>query len=145
MSRTQDGHQVTAPRELIHLMSEVRLAQLQRYEMGQPAPQAPAIFSPRSFDAALPQVSKIRIQRTIYPEYVDAKPFIAALSGEKTEHNLESLARIWKTSEEDTIHMSDRLVEIGFFQYRAPNFWVPFMYRPELKLVQGAAPEVARR
>jgi hypothetical protein len=145
LTRTQDGKQVTAPRELIHLLSEVRLAQLQRFETGQPNPTPPSLFSPRAFDTALPEVSKIRIQRTIYPEYSDAKPYISLLSGEKTEHNLESLARIWGTSLEDTSRIADRLLDIGFFQSRSPNFWVPFMYRSYLQLIQGAAPEVRAR
>ncbi|MFC3297239.1 P-loop ATPase, Sll1717 family [Clavibacter michiganensis] len=144
LNRTQDGKGVTAPRELIHLMSEVRLAQLRRNDMGQPEPAPPALFSPRAFDAALPPVSNIRVQRTLYAEYVDSKPYIAALQGEKTEHNSLSLARIWSVQKDEASSVADRLVDIGFFQRKGPNFWVPFMYRPALALVQGAAPEIVR-
>lgn len=144
LSRTQDGKGITAPRELIHLFSEVRAAQLKRIEMGQPMPTAPPLFSPRAFDAALPEVSKVRLQKTIYAEYVDAKPYILSLTGEKTEHNIESLARIWSIGLEEAEVVAQRLADIGLFQVKAPNYWIPFMYRPELSLTQGAAIEVKK-
>lgn len=141
--RTADGTGVTAPRELIHLLMETRDAQLKRDEVGHSLPAAPALFSPRALDDALLPVSEARITRTLYAEYPELKKDIAGLAGQKAEHNAGSLARIWSTTEDDAGERAERLLSIGFFERRSStSYRVPFMYRPYLKLIQGAAPEV---
>jgi hypothetical protein len=56
---------------------------------------------------------------------------------------LDSLAKIWKLSPTEAEAIAEQLVEIGFFQKRGlkeePDYWVPFLYRPALQMVQGAA------
>jgi hypothetical protein len=45
--------------------------------------------------------------------------------------------------EEAAQEIANRLAEIGFFEKRGeqahPTYWVPFLYRPALQLVQGSA------
>lgn len=144
LSRTRDGKGITAPRELIHLMSEARDAQIDRYVTGQAQPNDPALFHPRSLDAALPSVSKTRLVRTIYAEFSDIKQYLEMLRGKKTEQNAQSLAREWKLDEAQAKVIAERLVDIGIFEKRS-NYWVPFMYRPALGLVQGAAEGVREK
>lgn len=141
LSRTQDGKGVSAPRELIHLFSETRDAQIARYETGQTLPEPPALFHPKSFDVALPKVSAARLTKTIYAEFTDVRANIEALSKQKTEQNLGSLQRLWNTNVETTTRIAQRLVSIGFFSERKSSgtYWVPFMYRPALGMVQGKA------
>lgn len=145
LSRTQDGKSVSAPRELIHLFSETRDAQIARYETGQAAPEPPSLFHPKSFDTALPKVSSARLSKTVYAEFTDVRSNIEALQRQKTEHNLESLARLWGTEPEHTKRVAQRLVSIGFFNERktGQTYWVPFMYRPALEMVQGKAEGVS--
>ncbi|MGA5843515.1 hypothetical protein [Streptomyces pseudogriseolus] len=56
---------------------------------------------------------------------------------------MQSLAAIWREPEEKAKEIALRLVDIGFFEKRGtfidPEFWVPFLYRPALNLVQGTA------
>lgn len=146
ITRTRDGKQVNAPRELIHLFSEARDAQITRFEVGAPLPEPPALFHPKTFESALLKVSQARLTKTIYAEFTDVKPYIEKLKTKKTEQNLESLALLWGTSPEDTSQIARRLVNIGLFSERRTSrtFWVPFMYRPALEMVQGKAEEVGR-
>jgi hypothetical protein len=143
LRRTADGTGHTAPRELIHLLTETRLAQLKRDEVREALPTPPALFAPKTLDDALGPVSEARIVKTLYAEYPDVRDNVSSLAGQKAEHNAASLARAWGTSEDDARVRAERLVNVGFFERRSKtNYRVPFMYRPYLKLVQGAAPEV---
>lgn len=139
LSRTKDGTGVNAPRELIHLLSETRNAQLQRFERGQSSLEGESVTDRQAFKDALPQVSEVRLQQTIYAEHPVDRPFIEALEGQKTRQSVESLARIWSISQDRALATVESLVEIGLFEKRGKDYWMPFLYRPALKMVQGSA------
>jgi hypothetical protein len=143
LTRTQDGTLKTAPREVIHLLSEARDIQLKLIEMGTPEPPGETLFERAAFKAALPEVSKVRYQQTLCAENPRLKPFLTALDNEKTQQTATTLAKIWRVSEVEALSTAERLTEIGFFQKRGskdqPMFWVPFLYRDALHLVQGQA------
>jgi hypothetical protein len=145
LSRTRDGLGQTAPRELIHLLNSIRETQLRRFELGLGEPDGANLFSRAAIKDALPEVSKVRLQQTLYAEYPRLRTFLEKLRGEKTQHSPESLSTIWNTSEEKAASHARQLVEIGFFEERGskadPVFWVPFLYRDGLEMVQGAASE----
>jgi hypothetical protein len=148
LSRTRDGHGVTAPRELIHLMSSARDQQLRRYEIGEPPPPEETIFDRQALRDAVPDVSEVRLTKTIYAEYPALRPYLERLEGQKTHHSVASRAVAWGEEDLPVAHeIADRLVDIGFFERRgdraAPTYWVPFVYRPELRMVQGSADGVA--
>jgi hypothetical protein len=54
-----------------------------------------------------------------------------------------TLAKIWKTSVVKALETAEQLVEVGFFERRGskdrPVFWVPFLYRDALDMIQGPA------
>lgn len=143
LSRTRDGTKETVPRELIHLFSEARRIQLERLETGFEKPPEQQLFDRVAFREALPEVSRVRLENTLFAEFADAKPWLEALEGEKTEQFPDTLARIWGVKEETALQRADRLAQIGFFEKRGPkrepSFWVPFLYRPALNLSQGSA------
>lgn len=144
LSRTRDGSRVNAPRELIHLLNSLRDVQVKRFELGdQPVPEADQLFARVAFKEALHEVSKVRLEQTLYAEHPDQKEWLEKLRGEKTLQTLDTLAQIWVTSIDDAAHRADILSAIGFFEQRgakqAPEYWVPFLYRDALDLVQGAA------
>ncbi|MFG2403737.1 P-loop ATPase, Sll1717 family [Streptomyces brevispora] len=144
LGRTRDGSKQTAPRELIHLLSEARNVQLRRQELGELEPAGEYLFDGGSLKDALPAVSETRLTRTLYSEHPDLRPRIHSLEGQKTNQGVQSLAAIWEVSEEEAKVIALRLVDVGFFEKRASlEFWVPFLYRPALKLVQGSAGGVA--
>jgi hypothetical protein len=143
LSRTADGKGVNAPRELIHLLEEVRAKQLKLFELGTANPLGDAIFDSRAFKDALPTVSTARIQQTLFAEHPGLQPYVEALRGGKTRHNIDSLKQVWNRSKADAAGIAEQLVTAGFLEPRQSDFWIPFLYRPGLDLVQGSAAGVA--
>lgn len=140
LTRTMDGTRKPAPRELIHLLSSARDQQMRLLEMGSKEPPGEALFDRSALKAALPEVSKVRYQQTLCAEHPALKTMLDKLEGEKTQQTPRSLARIWKVSEKEATARAEQLCDVGFFFRRATDeFWVPFLYRDALKLIQGQA------
>jgi len=143
LSRTRDGSKLNAPRELIHFLNALRDVQVRRFEVGESAPEGETLFSRPAYKDALPDVSKVRLEQTLYAEYPDQKEWLEKLRGAKTSQTLETLASFWGISQEDTAARANQLAVVGFFEKRgtqqAPEYWVPFLYRDALAMVQGAA------
>lgn len=145
VGRVKDGLGVTAPREVIHLMDQARQAQLANLERGEAVPDGATIFTRIAFREALPEVSRVRLEQTIYAEYPNLKPYIEMLTSQKTNQSIETLTDIWQASRVDADAIASGLVDIGFFELRGsrsdPDYWVPFIYRSALEMVQGTAEE----
>jgi len=143
LSRTRDGSQLNAPRELIHLLGSLRTQQLRRFELGEPAPDGEALFVRPAFKQALPEVSEVRLTQTLYAEHPELRERIEALRGERTSQRPDTLASIWDVNEEAAKEQAALLVDVGLFEPRGtkenPEYWVPFLYRDALNLIQGAA------
>lgn len=143
LGRTRDGTGLTAPRELIHLLSSLRDSQLRRIEVGHDEPPDETLFDRQAFKDALREVSNVRLKQTLYAEYPHLRDYVSALEGEKAQQSPETLAQIWKVDREEARVIADSLVDIGFFESRgsgdSPDYWVPFLYRDALELVQGEA------
>jgi hypothetical protein len=140
--RVADGSGDAAPRELIHLVGQARAVQMQMLERGEAEPDGEQIFSRQALRDALPEVSRVRLHQTLYAEYPELKDYVAGLEGEKADQTVETLAAIWRLTTEEAEGIAIQLAEIGFFVRRgrnSPEFWVPFLYRPALALVQGKA------
>ena len=101
------------------------------------------MFDRSVFKLALPTVSDARLNQYLYAEYPAERPFVAKLDGQKTEQTLESLSDLWGLSNKSALAKAKELVELGLFEQRGtkdqPTFWVPFLYRDALNLVQGRA------
>lgn len=143
LSRTRDGTSRNAPRELIHLLNCLRDEQVRQFEIGGALPEGEKLFARASFKLALPEVSRARLEQTLYAEYPALRSHVEELRGEKTLQTAATLASIWGTSEEEAAEEASRLVAVGFFEQRgyrtSPEFWVPFLYRDALSMVQGSA------
>lgn len=143
LGRVKDGKGIIAPREVIHLLTEARDAQIKMLERGEAGPAGTEIFSRQALRESMDEVSKVRIEQTLFAEYPEVRDWLTALEREKTEHNLESLSQVWGVAHEEARQRTERLIEIGFFELRGtkaePRYWVPFLYRPGLQLVQGSA------
>ena len=141
LSRTADGTQQTAPRELIQLLNQAKNEQIRNMEIGASDVDNDELFGKSAIKKALDDVSRTRLDQTIYPEYPALKTYIEKLEGQKAEQTLPTLGTLWKTSPEITKTTTTRLVEIGFFEKRGSGdlltFWIPFIYRPALKIIQG--------
>jgi len=143
LSRTADGSKQTAPRELIHLLSAARDEQLKLLEMGAAEPPGETLISREALKAALPVVSTVRFNQTLCAEHATLKPLMSKLEGEKTQQTTSTLAKIWGTNDAKALAHAEALSEIGFFEKRGTKdqqiFWVPFLYRDALNMVQGSA------
>jgi hypothetical protein len=143
LSRTRDGLGENAPRELIHLVSASRDGQLRKLETGGEVPDSEMLFSTFALKEALGEVSKVRFEQTLLAEYPLQSASLEKLRGEKTLQIAETLARLWNVSAEEALLKAYELRDIGFFEQRgtkeSPEFWVPFLYRDALNMVQGTA------
>ena len=143
LSRVQDGSKQPAPREVIHFLNTSRDLQFRSLELGEPEPPSEALFSRSALKDALPEVSKVRLEQTLYAEYPNLKPYCEALRKAKTQHSPDTLASIWKVPVDEAAGVARKLVDVGFFEERGnrevPEFWVPFLYRDSLDMVQGTA------
>ena len=145
VNRIQDGSGKPAPRELIHLLETIRRLQVTRLEQGQSAPADEILFDRPVFKPALKEVSKVRYEQTFVAENPTLKAYTDKLKGQKAEQNANSLAKIWGENIENAREVAERLINAGFFEKRENNgeifYWVPFLYRDALELVQGKAPD----
>ena len=143
LSRTRDGTKVNAPRELIHFLNSLREVQVRRLEIGEGVTDAEQLFARPSFKEALLEVSKVRLEQTLYAEYPAQKQWVEMLRGAKTLQTPETIASIWGSSPQEASSRAGELATIGFFETRGtpqqPEYWVPFLYRDALDLIQGAA------
>lgn len=147
VARCADASGNTAPREVIHLLNCLREEEVRRLERGENAAPGDQIFDRSIFKLALPRVSETRLNTYLYAEYPEERSYIEKLEGEKSEQTPESLASIWGLDRDGAIKKALDLAKLGFFQIRGtraePTYWVPFLYRDALKLVQGKAGGVA--
>lgn len=143
LSRTSDATGVYSPREIIHLLNSLKAEQLKHYENGIEPPTDERLFERITFKEALPEVSTVRLEQTLYAEYPEMKKFVEALTEQKTDHSSESLASLWETTTDEAKAVADNLVSAGFFEKRrdgsSHRYWVPFLYRDALKLSQGSS------
>jgi hypothetical protein len=143
VTRCADSTGKTAPRELIHLLNCIKDQEIRRLERGGNAPPNEQLFDRSVFKLALPTVSDTRLNTYLYAEYPAQRRFLEALEGEKTEQTADSLAELWALDRIEAIAKANELVTVGFFEARGsrtePTFWVPFLYRDALHLVQGRA------
>jgi hypothetical protein len=131
----------------------VRLAgcrsQLRHFQLGTADPPDAQLLDKSALRAALPTVSKVRYEQTLCAEHPSFKPFLGKLEREKAEQDPDSLSSLWGVSKEQTMELCEKLIEAGFFERRGtksePIYWVPFLYRDGLDLVQGSAAKKAKK
>lgn len=161
VTRVQDGTGKSAPRELIHLSEMIRQQQVRRLERGEDEAPDKALFERAVFKPALKEVGKVRYEQTFKAENPSLSAYTDKLKGQKAEQTTSTLQGIWGVDEGRASEIIDRLVKSGFFEKRiAPEkrssqeeqadqerqvvnnettYWVPFIYRDALELVQGKA------
>ncbi|MEZ4972433.1 MAG: hypothetical protein R2820_03950 [Cyclobacteriaceae bacterium] len=143
LSRTRDGKGINTPRELIQLLLHARTIELKKLETGINNLEDDQIISRQSLKEAVEEVSKQRVEQTIYAEFPKLKVYIEKLRGEKADQVLETLAQKWSVTQLEAEQIAKELEKIGFFEQRgtisSPKYRVPFMYRPYLDILQGSA------
>lgn len=139
LGRTRDASQRSTPRELIHFLNELRDRQIIRLERSERGPIEDRLFEQVTFKDALPEVSRVRLQQTLYAEYPAFKDLIEKLKDQKATQSNANLAKLWQVDEAAAGVNAANLEKIGFFEKFGKDWRVPFIYRPALNLVQGAS------
>jgi len=138
LQNTCDGSRKNSPRELIHLLSVARQLQLRRLEVGQAPPDRETLFESTSLSRALPEVARVRFERTLCAEYPHLRDRMRQLENEKNQHTPDSLATIWRINMQAATEVAYQLVDVGFFQFagthRVPRFLLPPLYQRALKI-----------
>ncbi len=143
ISRTSNGSGKPTPREIIHLINEAVAQQVRLLEIGDSDPEDGKLISGKALKLALPEVSKVHVHQTVFAEYPHLRESLLDLRGEQTGQSPETLAAIWRCDESHARNRANELVEIGLFEERGskhnPQYWIPFLYRDGLEVVQGNA------
>jgi hypothetical protein len=143
LSRTRDGKGINTPRELIQLFTHARAIELKKLETGINNLENDQIISRQSLKEAVVEVSKQRMEQTIYAEFPKFKEYIEKLRGDKADHILETLSQKWSVSISEAEKIAKELEKIGLLEQKGTlsslKFRVPFMYRPYLDILQGSA------
>jgi hypothetical protein len=143
VSRCADGTKKTAPREIIHLLMSLKDEEIARLQLGGAPCDGVQLFDRAVFKPAQKSVSTARLVQTLYAEYDHLRRYLNQLKGKKTEQTKASLVEIWRCSENEADHVIAEAVRVGFFEVRGstgrPTYWVPFLYRSALEMVQGTA------
>jgi hypothetical protein len=98
----RDGTKQAAPRELIHLMNEARMNQLALWNLEEGTDDSSHLISHRALLEAHREVSRTRLEQTLYTEYRHVKSLVTPLHGENPQQSLPSLQRLWDKPIEET-------------------------------------------
>lgn len=143
ISRVRDGLGYVAPRELIHFYNQTVLEERREQDISSDKAEAPNIVSRQAIKKATYEISKVKLEQTIFAEYPGLREHIMALENQKAEHTLESVAQVWKADVIIAKGISVQLSEIGFIDQKIFKndalLKIPFLYRPYLNIVQGKA------
>jgi hypothetical protein len=127
----------------VHFLNCLRSEEIKRLELGEATAPDEQLFDRSVFKSALPEVSKARLNGYLYAEHDDQRGYIEKLKGQKAEQTPESLMQTWGADRSEAIAIASALASLGFFEQRGsqaePTFWVPFLYRDALGLIQGQA------
>jgi len=89
-------------------------------------------------DMAATEVSKFRLDRTLYAEYPNLKQSVEQLRAGDSKYNLDQLAQAWETRPEDVRRTAQQLIDVGFFTLQGDTYCVPPLYQRALNLIPRA-------
>ncbi len=145
LSRTSDATEFSAPREILHLLATARDNQIKRLENGHTEPEGSVLIDRQSLLDALYEVSKVRIEQTLFQEYPSLRDDIMAFMENKAEQSLASVSVLWHCDAKEAEIRARKLAEVGFWKVtgigETQRYKIPFLYRPYLKITRGTVDE----
>ncbi|MDI7418209.1 P-loop ATPase, Sll1717 family [Cronobacter turicensis] len=143
LSRVRDGLGYVAPRELIHFYNQTVLEERREQDISSDKAVPPNIVGRQSIKKSTLEISKVKLEQTIFAEYPMLREKIMAFENQKAEHTLDTVAQVWKVDAGQAKVIATQLSEIGFIDQKIfkndAQLKVPFLYRPYLNIVQGKA------
>ena len=137
--RTVDGSRQYSPREVIHLLNEARRCQLGQMAMGatEDLEDDGTLFARSAIRDSLNEVSRVRLNQTLYAEWPDIRSTVEQFRREHATHDIESIVLLLDCSTAEAGHHVASLVRAGFLEPVGKNparFRVPFLYRSALEI-----------
>lgn len=143
LSRIRDGLNSTPPRELIHYYNEILAQEINEQDISNNNIEDPNIISRAAIKNAAHEVSRTRVERTLFAEFPEFKADIIAFENKKAEHNIDTLCTVWNVDSTEALTKANSLAEIGFFELKTAKnekvYKIPFIYRFHLNVIQGKA------
>lgn len=143
ISRVRDGLGYVAPRELIHFYNQIILQERRDQDISSDKAEPPNIVSRQAIKKSVYEISKTKLEQTVFAEYPELREPIMALENQKAEQSIDSAMAIWDVDNDEAKALAIRLSEIGFFDqkiYKNDSLLkIPFLYRPYLNVIQGKA------
>lgn len=143
ISRVRDGLGYVAPRELIHFYNQIILQERRDQDISSDKAEPPNIASRQAIKKSVYEISKTKLEQTVFAEYPELREPIMALENQKAEQSIDSAMAIWDVDNDEAKALAIRLSEIGFFDqkiYKNDSLLkIPFLYRPYLNIIQGKA------
>ncbi|QCJ69677.1 hypothetical protein C9446_07325 [Providencia heimbachae] len=143
ISRVKDGLDYVAPRELIHFYNQIILSEQQEQDIGNNKIEDPNIVSRQAIKKSILEVSKVKMEQTIFAEYPHLRSYIMAFENQKAEHSLDTAIELWQVDRSKATEIATELSDIGFIEQKMYKnnliIKIPFLYRPYLNIIQGKA------
>ncbi len=143
ISRVRDGLGYVAPRELIHFYNQTVLEERREQDISSDKAEPPNIVSRQAIKKSTFEISKVKLEQTIFAEYPMLREHIMAFENQKAEHTLETAGQLWKVDAVQARVLAAQLSEIGFIDQKIfkndSQLKIPFLYRPYLNIIQGKA------
>lgn len=143
ISRVRDGLGYVAPRELIHYYNQAVLEERREQDISSDKAEPPNIVSRQAIKKSTFEISKVKLEQTIFAEYPMLREHIMSFENQKAEHTLETASNVWGVDMAKAKSLAVQLSEIGFIDQKIfkndSQLKIPFLYRPYLNIVQGKA------
>jgi len=141
---TRDGQDVNTPRDIIELLNFAKEHEIIRMKRGDyPYRAKNLIFNHEGLSKASSQLSKIKMEQTIFAEHPELREAIDHFNESPTRNfDLEKLQDLWGLNRLETINVASKLSDIGVLRMvRKGQYLIPVLYTHYL----GISPQTKRR
>lgn len=137
LTQIRDGAGSLSPRDAILFLKSARHTQLVRLHHGTADVNGQQLFDPETLVVAVGEVSRARLEQTLYAEYPEQREYIDRLRGQEATFPLAKLEELWEESSNQARQRAEYLCYLGFFQREggvAGTYHVPPLYQHILHL-----------
>ncbi|PZV00239.1 MAG: hypothetical protein DCF32_17870 [Leptolyngbya sp.] len=140
VDRITDGNDIATPRDLLSVVDTARQYQIEQMERESLEIPGERLFTEDTLKKSVRKVAKDNLETRVFAEYPDLRQSISAFSGQKADHNNDTLKSILGDNWEDILL---RLERVGFVYSRTkkgvPVWTIPFFYSFALGITRGSA------
>ncbi len=141
ISRVQDSHGYSAPRDLINVINAALRRQIYFLEVGAESPEGKCLFTRRALKEALSEASREKVEKYLFAEHPNLRDKLEMLKGRKTAQTVGTLAELWGLPNEEARLIAEQVRMAGVWRQDGASgkYWTMFIFRDGLQMVQGQA------